>query len=148
MEPEEASAPAASPRRSGRLFVLLAFAVAALAGFFLYRRIAGAPAATSSAAGPPPGTLVATAPVALSPKAAIIADRFNCLCGECSDTLGACTCTRDEGSSEMKATLEKLVAEKKTLSEVEAAMVAKYGPKVLASSGPPPAKSSGKLPNR
>ena len=146
MEPEETPAPAASPRSSGRLLVLLAFVVAALAGFFLYRRIAGgAPAAPSSkAAGAPPGALVATAPVALSPKAAIIADRFNCLCGECRDTLGACTCTRDAGSSEMKATLEKLVAEKKTLSEVEAAMVAKYGPKVLASSGPPPGKSSDK----
>ena len=70
MEPEETPALAASPRSSGRLLVLLAFAVAALAGFFLYRRIAGAPAATSSAAGPPPGTLVATVPVALSPKAA------------------------------------------------------------------------------
>lgn len=149
MEPEEASAPAASPRSAGRLLVLLGFAVAALAGFFLYRRIAGAPAAPAAkAAGPPAGALVATIPVALSPKAAIIADRFNCLCGECSDTLGACTCTRDAGSSEMKATLEKLVAEKKTLSEVEAAMVAKYGPKVLATSGAPPAKPSDKTPGQ
>ena len=33
-------------------------------------------------------------------KAAMIADRYNCLCGECSDTLGKCTCSRDKGSNE------------------------------------------------
>ena len=148
MDPEEASAPAASPRSSGRLLILLVFAVAALAGFFLYRRISGGAPAGPAAPNAPPGTLVVTLPVALSPKAAIIADRFNCLCGECNDTLGACTCTRDAGSSEMKATLEKLVAEKKTLAEVEAAMVAKYGPKVLASSTPSPGKPSDKAPDR
>ena len=148
MEPEDASVAAAAPRSSGRLLILLAAAVAALAGFFLYRRLAGVAPAVPAGTGPAPGALVATAPVALSPKAAIIADRFNCLCGECSDTLGACTCTRDAGSSEMKATLEKLVAEKKTLSEVEAAMVAKYGPKVLASPAPPTGKSPDKPPGR
>src|SRR5262249_9950216 len=114
MDPVEVSAPPASPRKSGRYLIGLAFVAAALGGFFLYRRLPGGAPVAPAAKGPPPGALVATVPVVLSPKAAIIADRFNCLCGECHDTLGACTCTRDEGSSEMKATLEKLVAEKKT----------------------------------
>jgi hypothetical protein len=77
------------------------------------------------------------APVKLSPEAALVADRFNCLCGDCQDTLGKCTCTRDRGSNDMKTALNRIVAEKKTLAEIEAAMVAKFGSGVLATSASP-----------
>ena len=127
--------PPSPPRRVAWWAFLLVFGVAAVAGSLLYRRISGASKASPTAAGPSPTALIASVPIRLSPKAAMIADRFNCLCGECGDTLGACTCTRDSGSNTMKLTLNRIVEEKKTIPEIEAAMVAKYGPKVLASSG-------------
>lgn len=117
----------------------LIFLGAAALGFgFFYLRTAGK-APVSPPAGPPSDALIAEAPLKLVPKAAVIADRYNCLCGECSDTLGACTCTRDKGSNEMKSTLNRLSGEKKTIEEIDAAMAAKYGAHVLTRSGAKPA---------
>jgi hypothetical protein len=82
--------------------------------------------------------LVVEAPVKLSAAASLVSDRFHCLCGECHDTLGSCTCTKDKGSNAMKTTLNRIAAEKKTIAEIEAAMVQKYGPGVLISSPPAP----------
>src|SRR5580765_5560987 len=139
----ESPLPPPPPRRVGKPLLLVVVAVAAVAGFLLVRRSGVAPAAPAASA-PAPGSLIASMPVQLSPKAAMIADRFHCLCGECQDTLGACTCTRDKGSNEMKSTLNRIVEEKKTLSEIEAAMVARYGSKVLASPAASAPQPSGK----
>ena len=137
MEPEnEPTAPKAS---KPRVWVLAAVvALAALAGFLLLRRSAPPSPVASPAIQGSPDALIQGSPVLLNAKAAIIADRYDCLCGECADTLGKCICTRDQGSNEMKSTLNRLALEKKTLAEIDAAMVEKYGTKVL-SSAPEPA---------
>jgi hypothetical protein len=116
------------------LVLILVAGLAAVAAFVLVRRPGGTgSAAHTPAIRPAADALLPGSPVLLSSKAAIIADRYNCLCGDCSDTLGKCTCARDKGSNEMKATLNQLAAEKKALAEIDAAMVGKYGPKVLVS---------------
>jgi hypothetical protein len=133
------------PSRSRWLAILLVLALAAVAGYLLVRRFSGVSTAQVPAGKPAADVLVPGSPVLLSAKATIVADRYNCLCGECSDTLGKCTCARDQGSNEMKATLNQLAAEKQSVPEIDSAMVAKYGPKVLASAPPPaPATPSGK----
>jgi hypothetical protein len=138
-------APAAPAKRPLRLWLLggVAMAAAALA-YFLLRSSTLVPATSAPEAKPAAEALVPGSTTILSGKAAILADRYNCLCGECSDTLGKCVCARDKGSNEMKATLNRLVVEKKTLAEIDAAMSEKYGPKVLVpgvSSAPPPPAS-------
>jgi hypothetical protein len=139
----EAAPPA--PSRSKWWAILLVAALAALAGYLVVRKSSGSSAALVPAAKPASDVLVPGSPVLLSSKAAIVADRYNCLCGECSDTLGKCTCARDQGSNEMKATLNRLAAEKKSVSEIDSAMIEKYGSKVLASgSSPAPPTPPGK----
>ena len=125
--------------------ILLALVLAGGAGYFLVKRFTAPSGTPVSAAKPAPDTLVPGSPVLLSAKAGIVADRYNCLCGECSDTLGKCTCARDQGSNEMKSTLNRLAAEKKSVAEIDSAMVEKYGSKVMVSGAPPPsATPSGK----
>jgi cytochrome c-type biogenesis protein CcmH/NrfF len=68
--------------------------------------------------------------VTLSPQARLMAERFVCVCG-CKDILATCTCNETPGSRDMKQYVQQLVAEGKTPAEVEAAMVARYGEKVL-----------------
>ncbi len=140
-------APAPAPARSSAkmvLFLVLAL-VLVIAGFLLFSRRgapgkAAPPAASTpqAASSPKPGSLVVGAPVNLSPQAILVADRYRCLCGQCQDTLGKCTCTRDKGSNDMKAALNKIVALKKTLAEIDAAMVQNFGPGVLVSNPPSP----------
>jgi hypothetical protein len=137
MEPEVSpvSPPPSPPprRRIGIPALLLVLIAAAAAGFFLYRRgsVSATPAPAAGGA-PAPAALIANSPVLLNAKASLIADRYRCLCGECSDTLGKCTCTRDKGSNEMKATLNALAGAKKSVAEIDQAMVKRYGPKVMA----------------
>jgi hypothetical protein len=138
----ESGVPLPPPRRSRPSFLVLVL-VAALAGaaaFVFLRRLPGSTASKAVGA-PSPEALLPSSPVLLSAKATIIADRYHCLCGDCSDTLGRCTCARDKGSNEMKSTLNKLAEEKKDLREIDAAMAIKYGPKVLVQ-GVPPAPAS------
>ena len=140
MDPETPM-PAAQKSKPGLLALILVAALAAVAAFLVLRRPTGSgTAAHSPEMKPAPNALVPGSPVLLSAKAASIADRYNCLCGECSDTLGKCTCARDKGSNEMKATLNRLTDEKKNLSDIDTAMVEKYGPKVLDSSASPAEK--------
>ncbi len=141
MEPE--IDPTVPKTAKPRLWVLvLVVLVAAVAGFVLLRRSAPPSPVASPAIKGSPDALIQGSPVLLNAKAAIIADRYNCLCGECADTLGKCICTRDKGSNEMKATLNRLAEEKKTLAEIDAAMVDKYGAKVLVSGAPAAAPTS------
>ncbi|HEV8334861.1 MAG TPA: hypothetical protein VGR67_00385 [Candidatus Polarisedimenticolia bacterium] len=134
--------PEAPAKRSSKSSLFIALVLAAAAGaFFLMRRPAAAPAGAtpgSAASKAPAAGVVVEAPVKLSAAASLVSDRFRCLCGECHDTLGSCTCTRDKGSNEMKTTLNRIAAEKKTIAEIEAAMVQKYGPGVLIASTPAP----------
>ena len=138
MDPEAKFAALSRPRPKW-VALLLVLALAAVAGYFLMRRFSSASTVSASSTQPAPDTLVPGSPVLLSAKAGIVADRYNCLCGECSDTLGKCTCARDQGSNEMKATLNRLAAEKKSVSEIDSAMIEKYGAKVLVSGAAPPA---------
>lgn len=138
--PEETAAPAPS-RSPARLVLILAVVLAVVViGFLLLRR--GGPGAAAPAKPAPVAARsakgVTTVLIKLSPEAALLADRYNCLCGRCRDTLGKCTCAHDEVGDEMKAALNRIVAEKKTLAAIDAAMVEKYGPGVMAGSAPPP----------
>ena len=144
MEPEIEPTPA--PSRKPRIWLVAAVvAVAAVAGFFLLRKAAPpSPVASPAIQKGPSDALIQGSPVLLNAKAAIIADRYNCLCGECADTLGKCICTRDKGSNDMKAALNRLAEEKKTLAEIDAAMVQQYGDKVLVSGAPAPAAGAHK----
>lgn len=83
-------------------------------------------------AAPPPGSVITDSleTIALSPQARILAERFQCVCG-CGDILVGCACTLTPGSRDMKQYLQQLVDEGKTPTEVEHAMVARYGPTVL-----------------
>jgi len=137
MDPQDTLATPSRPKPKWA-HILLGLALAAVAGYFLVKRFTAAPGEPLSATQPAPATLVPGSPVLLSAKAGIVADRYNCLCGECSDTLGKCTCARDQGSNEMKSTLNRLAAEKKSVSEIDSAMLEKYGSKVMVSGAPPP----------
>ena len=68
--------------------------------------------------------------VTLSPQARLMAERFVCVCG-CKDILSTCTCNETPGSRDMKQYVQQLVTEGKSPAEIEAAMVARYGEKVL-----------------
>jgi hypothetical protein len=146
--PTEESTPAPSGRNARNMLFLIVALALILAGFLLFRRggaPAGAPAVpVAEGKTPPPGLNVVEAPVKLTPEATLVADRFKCLCGNCQDTLGKCVCTRDKGSNEMKTALNRIVAEKKTIAEIEAAMVEKFGTGVLAASGAPDKPPAGK----
>jgi len=68
--------------------------------------------------------------VNLSPQARLMAEKLICVCG-CNDILATCTCSETPGSRDMKKYLQTLVDEGKTPTEVESAMVARYGDTVL-----------------
>jgi cytochrome c-type biogenesis protein CcmH/NrfF len=68
--------------------------------------------------------------VVLTPQARLMAERFMCVCG-CKDILSTCTCKKTPGSIDMKRYLQELVSGGKTPAEIETAMVARYGEKVL-----------------
>jgi hypothetical protein len=132
-------------KRPRVLAIAAVVAVAAVAGFLLLRKAAPpSPVKSPAIQQGAPDALIQGSPVLLNAKAAIIADRYNCLCGDCTDTLGKCTCTHDKGSNEMKATLNRLAEEKKSLAEIDAAMVGQYGDKVLVPGAPAAAPASGK----
>ena len=88
--------------------------------------------ADALASRPGKGAIISTKmeDIALSPPARLLAERFKCVCG-CPDMLAVCTCKKTPGSRDMKKYLQELVTAGKTPAEVESAMVARYGPKVL-----------------
>ncbi len=112
-----------------------------LAAFALYHRSrpreAGGEPPAGAEATPVPGTPVsAVVPIRLSPEASIIAERYRCVCG-CNDLLNVCTCNKTPGSNDMKRFLQSLADQKRTAAEIDAAMVAKYGPGVILANTPP-----------
>ena len=141
MDLEAPTPPPATRPRKGLLALVLVAALAAVAGFLIVRKFSSSSAPSGPAAAPAAGTVLPSSLVLLNSKAAMIADRYNCLCGECSDTLGKCTCSRDKGSNEMKTTLNQLAEQKKSVAEIDAAMVQKYGAKVLVAGAPAPSST-------
>ncbi len=127
--------PPGAPRSINLAAVAGGILIIGLIAFALYRR----GATVSPEAAPqdqaqqavPVGTAIATAvPVALTPEASILAERYHCVCG-CEMTLSACTCNQSPGSNEMKLFLLNLVMEKHTSAEIDQAMMGKWGSKVL-----------------
>jgi cytochrome c-type biogenesis protein CcmH/NrfF len=127
-----------------------------LVGLAVYRRAARAPAtdaavqdsgaASQSPAGAPQeGTPIMAVAVNLSSEAAIVAERYRCVCS-CNDPLSVCTCTLTPGSIDMKKYVQELVDQKKSVGEIDQAMVARYGDAALLSNTPPPAGQAAPTP--
>ena len=133
-----------------------ALVLVGLIGIALYRRAVGPPAgnagvgsegaATGQAAGTEEaagtasaegGTTIAVkAPTLLSPEAAILAERYRCVCG-CNDPLGVCTCRLTPGSEEMKLFVQDLARRGLTPEEADREMTAKFGAAALLSNPAP-----------
>lgn len=118
-----------------------------LVAFAVSRRAAQAPAgpaatpdpgaaAETPAGAPQQGTPIVAVAVNLSAEAAIVAERYRCVCG-CNDPLSVCACTLTPGSIDMKKYVQELVDQKKSVGEIDAAMVARYGEAALLSNTPP-----------
>jgi hypothetical protein len=128
-----------------------ALVLVGLVGIALYRRSAGPPAGAAGAAvdaatpadaagtaASEEGTAIAVkAPTLLSPEAAILAERYRCVCG-CNDPLGVCTCRLPGGSEDMKAFLQDLARQGRTPDEVDREMTAMFGATALLSNPAPP----------
>jgi len=155
--PGDGGAPQAGAARSMPIAAIAgALVLVGLVGIALYRRSAAPPAgvaggtldgAVEQAAGAAPsdptapeaaGTTIAVkAPTLLSPEAAILAERYRCVCG-CNDPLGVCTCRLPGGSEDMKVFLQGLARQGLTPEEVDHAMAAKFGAAALLSNPAPP----------
>ncbi len=150
-EERAGGAPPARPPEQPRVVNLAAVAafvvLIGLVAFALYRKghpVAPAPetapagpaAKQESGTGPAAGTAItATLPVRLTPEATIIAERYRCVCS-CNDPLNVCTCTKTPGSHDMRTYVQELVNQKKSGKEIDAAMIARYGPNVVMSGAP------------
>jgi hypothetical protein len=122
-----------------------------LVGFALYRRSAAPPTGESApAAEVTPGettasgeqaaggtAIRATPPVHLSPEAAVLAERYRCVCG-CNDPLGLCTCNLPNGSDDMRLFLEDQAQQHRTPEEIDREMTARFGPEALLTNPAPP----------
>jgi hypothetical protein len=128
-----------------------------LVGVALYRRstgATGAPAAKDGAAAPEAGevtpkdaasppdaaggtTIAVKAPVRLTPEAAILAERYRCVCG-CNDPLPVCTCRNQNGSEDMKTFLQELVRKGFPPDEIDRKMTNRFGAAALLSNPAPP----------
>ncbi len=126
--------PPTTPVSAARVAMLAgALVLVLVVGFALHRWINApfSPLETSTDATDPGGTaIVETAPTRMTPEASIVAERYICVCG-CGLVLGGCTCSNTPGSRDMKAYLQSLVDEKKSVEEIDRAMVEKYVEDVL-----------------
>jgi len=66
----------------------------------------------------------------MSPEARIMMERYLCVCG-CGDRLSVCNCDNTPGSRDMKAYVEELISSRKSIREMDQAMVERYGEVVL-----------------
>jgi LPXTG-motif cell wall-anchored protein len=110
-----------------------------IVGFALVRRqdsrpprpeIAPAIAEEEESDQPAPTLIKAEVPAGLSPEARIMTERYYCVCG-CGDRLSVCNCRNTPGSVDMKAYVEELVSARKSIREMDQAMVERYGEQVL-----------------
>lgn len=140
--------PPAPPRPVNLVVVAAALVLIGLVAFALYRRghptapVSPAAPSASPTAGPPAEKpekgvqIAAPLPVHLTPEAAIVAERYRCVCS-CNDPLNVCTCSKTPGSRDMRLYVQQLVDQKKTPHEIDTAMVAKYGSSVLIGGSAP-----------
>jgi hypothetical protein len=150
--PGEGGGPRAGATRTLPIAAIAgALVLVGLVGIALYRRSAGpsagaagaavdaaTPADAAGTAASVEGTAIAVkAPILLSPEAAILAERYRCVCG-CNDTLGVCTCRTPGGSEDMKAFLQDLARQGRTPEEADREMAAKFGAAALLSNPAPP----------
>ena len=106
-----------------------------IVGFALVRRQDPQPARPQPETEQPAATadstmIKAEVSVVLSPEARIMTERYRCVCG-CEDRLSVCTCDNTPGSRDMKAYVEELVSARKSIPEVDRAMVERYGELVM-----------------
>jgi LPXTG-motif cell wall-anchored protein len=79
----------------------------------------------------PQSTLIkAEVSTGMSPEARVMTERYLCVCG-CGDRLSVCNCENTPGSRDMKAYVEELVSARKSIREMDQAMVERYGEVVL-----------------
>jgi hypothetical protein len=147
--PEAPNTAGTAPQRTVPVAALAgAVVLIGLVGFALYRRgtttspaAVQPPAAATSESGDAAGQqgtpIVAQAPYRLSPEAAILAERYRCICG-CNDNLSVCTCKNPNGSEDMKRHLQGLAEQGKTPEEADAAMEEKFGAACLLKNPAPP----------
>jgi cytochrome c-type biogenesis CcmH protein len=137
---------AAAPRTVPVAALAGAVVLIGLVGFALYRRgttstpaTAETPAATTTETGATEqGTpIVAKAPMRLTPEAAILAERYRCICG-CNDNLSVCTCKNPNGSEDMKKYVQDLATQGKSPEEADQAMEEKFGAAALLKNPAPP----------
>jgi hypothetical protein len=151
--PESTPEPAGQPRPVNAIVVAGGVILIGLVAFALYQRgrtTAPVPEPAAASSTPAPGdeplqgtAITATVPVRLSPEAAVVAERYRCICS-CNDPLNVCTCTKTPGSRDMRQYVQELVNQKKSGEEIDQAMIAKYGPQVVitaAAPSPTPAKT-------
>ena len=145
--------PAGQPRTVNLIVVAGGVILIGLVAFALYQRgrtTAPTPEPQASSSPTPGGEpdkgtpIAAMVPVRLSPEAAVIAERYRCVCS-CNDPLNVCTCTKTPGSRDMRQYVQDLVNQKKSGEEIDKAMTARYGPEVLIAATapkptPPPAR--------
>lgn len=105
-----------------------------IVGFALVRRQAPLPSrpevAKEEPARPESTLIKAEVSGGLSPEARIMTERYLCVCG-CGDRLSVCNCESTPGSRDMKAYVEELVSARKSIREMDQAMVERYGEVVL-----------------
>lgn len=155
--PGDGGAPRMGATRSMPIAAIAgALVLVGLVGIALYRRSAGPSAATGDgaadvaagegAAGTEDasgtatgggGTIAVKAPTMLTPEAAILAERYRCVCG-CNDPLGVCTCRLPGGSEDMKIFLQGLARQGLAPAEVDREMATKFGAAALLSNPAPP----------
>jgi len=155
--PGEGGGPQAGATRSLPIAAIAgALVLVGLVGIALYRRSAGQAAGAAGAdSGAAPSTTAAgaeiagaeaadkgaaiavKAPLQLSPEAAILAERYRCVCG-CNDPLGVCTCRIPGGSEDMKEFLQDLARQGRTPGEADLEMTAKFGAAALLANPAPP----------
>jgi Cytochrome C biogenesis protein len=139
--------PTEPPRLVNLALVAGAVVLIGLVAFALYRRshtatappaeVSSSPAPGVSPTEPLQGTpIAAVVPVRLTPEATVIAERYRCVCS-CNDPLNVCTCSKTPGSRDMRTYVQELVNQKKSGSEIDAAMVTRYGPGVLVTAATP-----------
>jgi LPXTG-motif cell wall-anchored protein len=109
-----------------------------IVGFALLRRpeappeTVSEPTAVDQTDAVDPTRITAPTPTPMSPETRIVVERYRCICG-CDDPLSVCTCSNTPGSRDMKEYLEELVRARKSMRDIDAAMVARYGKGVLLS---------------
>jgi cytochrome c-type biogenesis protein CcmH/NrfF len=134
MSDQQQAEPRAAAARGRLVRSLVAAAVLAACAASGCDREGRAPEAPPAASLEPvdagPNPIVAAIPKPLSPEARILIERYRCVCG-CNLALAVCTCSNTPGSKDMKALVQSLVEQEKSVEEIDRIMVETYGEQAL-----------------